>query len=61
MQIVLRWLWGETCWPCATPNIGVDLILSLLYVSKVYSIPVLDCVVFSLVTLTLRFSGQKYV
>lgn len=40
------------------PTVGANLALSLLYVSTVPFCPGLDCIVFSLVILILRYSGQ---
>lgn len=53
------WLGALTSHEGSRHSIGADLVWSLLYVSQVLSCPVLDHVVFSLVTLLHSCSGQK--
>ena len=53
------WLGALTSCEGSRHSTGADLVWSLLYVSKVWSCPVLDCVVFSSVSLLHSCSGQK--
>lgn len=60
--IALLWLQGKRLVPRdhegTTNAIGADFAHSLLYVSKALFHPVIGCIVFSLVTLILKFNGQ---